>query len=47
LSSIAVHLQWRPVGEQPHGFWWMVALIGALTGLVAWRVVKRLRPRRL
>ncbi|MBL8362030.1 MAG: transporter [Rubrivivax sp.] len=36
-----------PFGEQPHGFWWMVALIGALTGLVAWRVVKRLRPRRL
>jgi len=25
-----------PFAEQPHGFWWMVALIGSLTGLLAW-----------
>lgn len=34
-----------PFGEQPHGFWWTLALIAALTVLVAWTVWSRLRPR--
>ncbi len=34
-----------PFGQQPHGFWWTLALILALTGFVAWAVWSRLRPR--
>lgn len=33
-----------PLSEHPHGFWWMVALIALLTGLLAWMVVSRMRP---
>jgi Mg2+ and Co2+ transporter CorA len=34
-----------PFGEAPAGFWWMVGLIAAFTGLIAWRVMRRLRDR--
>lgn len=34
-----------PFGETPAGFWWMVVLIAAFTGLIAWRVMRRLRDR--
>lgn len=33
-----------PLAQHAHGFWLMVALIAALTGLLAWLVVRRLRP---
>lgn len=34
-----------PFGEQPHGFWWTVALILTLTAVLAWAVWSRVRPR--
>ncbi|MEI8265703.1 MAG: transporter [Betaproteobacteria bacterium] len=34
-----------PLGDSPSGFWWMVGLIAAFTGLIAWRVMRRLRDR--
>jgi zinc transporter len=30
-----------PFAEQPHGFWWMVVLIAALTGLLVWLGFRR------
>ncbi|WP_085317161.1 transporter [Derxia lacustris] len=34
-----------PLGENDHGFWIMAAIIGALTGAIAWVVASRLRRR--
>lgn len=35
-----------PLAEHPHGFWWMLVLIGSLTLALAWGLVRRLRPPR-
>lgn len=35
-----------PLAGQSHGFWIMVGLIAGLTGLLAWLVIRRLRPRK-
>ena len=29
-----------PLGQDPHGFWWMFVLIGAITVAIAWLVVR-------
>lgn len=34
-----------PLAGQARGFWWMVALIGAVTAMLAWLVLRRLGPR--
>jgi zinc transporter len=34
-----------PFAEAPAGFWWMLSGIGAVTGLIAWKVVRRLRDK--
>lgn len=34
-----------PFGDHPHGFWLTLSLILSLTGLLAWAVWSRLRPR--
>lgn len=34
-----------PLAEQPHGFWIMVGVIVAVTVVLGWLVVRRLRPR--
>ena len=34
-----------PLAEAPSGFWWMLGCIGAVTGWIAWRVVRRLRDK--
>jgi zinc transporter len=34
-----------PLAESPSGFWWMLGCIGAVTGWIAWRVVRRLRDK--
>lgn len=34
-----------PLSQHAHGFWWVLALILAFTGLLAWALVRRLRPR--
>jgi zinc transporter len=34
-----------PFAQTPAGFWWMVGLITAFTGLIAWQVMRRLRDR--
>jgi zinc transporter len=34
-----------PLSQHAHGFWWVLALILAFTGLLAWAVMRRLRPR--
>ena len=34
-----------PFGDAPAGFWWMLSGIGAVTGLIAWKVVRRLRDK--
>jgi zinc transporter len=35
-----------PLANNAHGFWLMLVLIGLLTGLLAWLVLARIRPRR-
>jgi hypothetical protein len=30
-----------PFSQNGHGFWWMVTLIGSLTGLLAWLALRR------
>jgi zinc transporter len=35
-----------PLSDNPHGFWLMVATIGALTAVLAWLALRRLRPPR-
>lgn len=32
-----------PLAEAASGFWWMLGLIAAVTGLIAWRVLRRVR----
>lgn len=32
-----------PLAEAPSGFWWMLCLIGSITGLIAWRVLRSLQ----
>ena len=32
-----------PLAEAPSGFWWMLGLIGVVTGMIAWRVLRRVR----
>ena len=34
-----------PLAEAPSGFWWMLGCIGAVTGWIAWRVVRRMRDK--
>lgn len=34
-----------PLAEHPHGFWAVVALVAAITGLLGWLTVRRLAPR--
>ena len=35
-----------PLADAPSGFWWMLGLIGAVTGLIAWLVMRRVRSNR-
>lgn len=34
-----------PLAEAHSGFWWMLGCIGAVTGLIAWKVVRRMRDK--
>ena len=45
LASTLSSVGGIPLAEQPHGFWIMVGVIVAVTVVLGWLVVRRLRPR--